>query len=396
MCLFSRKFTAALITLGLISRICTQPTNHQLVRCIFIVTTPPNYSCRIFEAVIISEILPVIFYGDNHIEGRNDSHVTHFFTTRETPTFIRVFTKAVLENYVNIQHVQIEWARLERIADDAFENCGLLERFEGDDNPEFNALPTTPIFRNCQHLRILSFMNCNLSSIPNTIVQGLTNLEILRFTGNRITTIHSALLTPTPNLRSLSFASNPLFEVPVFLFRGLTQLEILELWDVNIQIINIQWFIDMPNLRTLILSHNRISHIQFGVFGNLQRLEVLFLLGNQLSRINAFGNLQSLIHLNVNSNQLNAIEPTFFNNFPNLDVFESLENICINQRVENVSGIDFNTNPIFNVCFGNWNEPPTTTTTTTLAPPTTTPSSAFNLNPLSLLTLTIISTKLFI
>lgn len=373
------------------------PPNHQLVRCIFIVTTPPNYSCRIMQAVMLSELLPVTFYGDNHIEGRNDSHVTHFFTTRETPTFIRVFTKAVMENYINVQHMQIEWARLERIAENAFEKCGRLERFEGDDNPEFSTLPMTPVFRNCTHLRHLSFMNCNLSYIPNTIVEGLTNLETLRFTGNSIISIDANLLVPTPYLRSLSFASNPLNEIPGTLFRGLQRLEILELFKANIQIINPLWFNETHNLRTLSLSSNHITHLSNGVFINLQRLEVLFLASNQLTRLNSFGHLQSLIHFTVNNNQMNGIEPTFFSNFPILDVFESHGNRCINQRVENVSEINFETNPIFNQCFGNWNEPPTTTTTTTLAPPTTTPSVGFKDYPMSLLTMTLfISVKFLI
>jgi Leucine-rich repeat (LRR) protein len=272
--------------------------------------------------------------------------------------------------------MQIEWARLERIANDAFENCGRLERFEGDDNPEFSELPTVPVFRNCQHLRILSFMNCNLSSIPANFLEGLTNLEILRFTGNKIVTIDPNLLAQTPNIRSLSFAANPLNEIPSSLFRGLSQLEILELFDTNIKVINQLWFTNLNNLRTLSLSSNQISHIQLNIFTNLQRLEVLFLASNQLARLNTFGRLPNLIHLDVNNNQMTAIEPTFFNNLPVLDIFEAQENLCVNQRVENVSGINFELNPVFNQCFGNWNEPLTTTTTTTLAPTTTTTVSA--------------------
>lgn len=78
----------------------------------------------------------------------------------------------------------------------------------------------------------------------------------------------------------------------------------------------------------------------------------------------------------IQSTGLDEIERTFLISLISLLQFDARDNMCVNEKLDDFHLIDFNTNPVLNECFENWNLPrenrttttPATTTTTTVSP----------------------------
>lgn len=321
------------------------------------------YSCWVSEAAIVAENIPIRFFGV-HLEGFNDSHVISLNSNSFTnEAHIFVITKELVQQYPNLQLLDVGWSNVQRVHPNAFERCENLRTFSANGNINLN-LPATGLFRNCTQLQQLSFTNCDMNSISTQLFEGLNQLQTLGLRGNRFTTLPANLFVHTPSLRHLTLGANPLQAIPENIFRNLFQLQFLDMDSANIQILNPNWFIDLTSLEVLYLWRNEISEIPNGIFQNMQNLQNLDIGSNRIWRLNSFGHLAMLNTIWIGGNNLREIQPNFFSNFPVLNVFNAQGgNICVNSQVGNVSLIDFEQQNVFDPCFQNWLNP--------IPPPTT-------------------------
>lgn len=310
---------------------------------------------------IVTDFLPIRFLG-NHSPGYNDSHVQQIWAGFGQSRFHHVLTKEFVQHFENINFLDVGWSNMTRINEDAFERCDRLEFISIQGNRYLTAIPNG-IFKNCQNLLLLHISSNDLRSLQAEIFEGLSNLD------------------------ELSVGWNPIESLPIGVFSNLTNLRILRMEGCRLNVLNPGFFIGLVSLISVNLFGNEITHIPRGAFNDSQNLQTLRLNWNRINRLDSFSHLPVLHIFDIGNNRMGAIEPDFFTNFPILYEFSSVGNNCVNQRVLNVSQIDFEEDPVFNQCFANWLIT-TTTATTTVG---TTPSGGVNFTPLaSFLTLTVV------
>jgi len=114
-------------------------------------------------------------------------------------------------------------------------------------------------------------------------------------------------------------------EIDLSTFNGLTSLQVLDLSSNKITFIKPDTFFDCFSLLKLMLHENQIKSINLASFNGLYALEELSLENNEITRISEriFGDLVNLKTLNLKSNEIVAIEKdTLFG-------LHWLEKICI-------------------------------------------------------------------
>jgi len=158
-------------------------------------------------------------------------------------------------------------------------------------------------FQECQHLRDLSFSECQLKSLPKSIVL-LTNLQVLYLYKNQLRALPREI-GQLINLQWLYGSNNQLIELP----SEIGQLTSLERLDVsNNQLSELPREIrQLTNLQTLYLYNNQLRELPIEI-GLLTNLQTLYLYNNQLRElpreIRMLTNLQSLYLYN---NQLKEL-----------------------------------------------------------------------------------------
>jgi len=208
-------------------------------------------------------------------------------------------------------------------------------------------------FQECQHLKALSFSECQLKSLPKSIVL-LTNLQVLYLYKNQLRALPreigqlinlqwldvsnnqlsklSSAIERLANLQSLDVSNNQLSELP----REISQLTNLhELYISNNQLrrlpreiglltnlqtlyLYINQLRELPreisqltNLKVLAVSNNQLKELPMEI-SQLTNLQTLYLYNNQLSVLpNAILLLTNLQSLNVSKNQLSESEVGF-------------------------------------------------------------------------------------
>ncbi|VDN27596.1 unnamed protein product [Gongylonema pulchrum] len=155
-----------------------------------------------------------------------------------------------------------------------------------------------------KHLKYLSLQNCNLTSLPDDIFQGMINLEYLSLSGNPLKAVPQAV-QDIPTLRTLNLSHTGIEEIQTdafvyshnlkelymeenknlrviheCAFCGLTSLQKLVLRGCSrlTQIHDSAFCTDESNLRTLDVEHARLSSLPSSL--NLEVAETLKLGGN--------------------------------------------------------------------------------------------------------------------
>jgi len=149
----------------------------------------------------------------------------------------------------------------------------------------------------------LDLRSMRLTHLPDDILDGFTNLEILDLVGNQLTEIPESIGNLT-NLEWLGLDKNQLKKLP-------------------------QWIGNLTNLKVLNLSNNQLTELPESI-GNLTNLQWLYLMGNQLTKLpESIGNLTNLEELYLDRNNWKKRVPkeTIFKmirNDVNKDVINSI------------------------------------------------------------------------
>ncbi|CAK6983199.1 leucine-rich repeat-containing G-protein coupled receptor 5-like isoform X2, partial [Scomber scombrus] len=153
-------------------------------------------------------------------------------------------------------------------------------------------------FQNLPELRTLSLNGAaDLTEFPD--LTGTKSLESLTITGARITSLPGSVCEQLSNLQLLDLSYNQIQTLPNF--SGCESIQKIDLHHNEIEELEENTFHGLMSLRSLDLSWNRLTTVKTNSFSALPALNKLDLSSNQLSSLPLVG-LQSLTHLRLAGN----------------------------------------------------------------------------------------------
>jgi len=132
-------------------------------------------------------------------------------------------------------------------------------------------------------IKVLNLRDNELTTLPENIFSGLTNLEILIITGNKLQTMPAGIFTGLNKLRWLYLNSNRLQTLPAGIFAGLDELWLLDLSSNKLQTLPVGIFDGLTSLVELKLNENQLTTLPIGIFKDPYSLLLLDLTNNPLS-----------------------------------------------------------------------------------------------------------------
>lgn len=321
----------------------------------------PKYETMldIIAANITDENLPLIIQTTQNV---NYSEITHIditdFKNESLPLFIESLHPAIIETFYNLQKVLLSSCKMKKITQKSFQNCAKIE-FLFIHNNLLEEIPAG-VFRNCATITSLSIVRNQIRTITSESFEGLHNLISLSLDQNQLTSINSGIFSNLKKLSSLFLSFNPIEELQQESMPQ--QLQWLFINYCNISRLHPEVFRNFTKLSYLNLRSNPITYLSPEIFTDLKDLWIIDLINTKIRRLssNLFGRLEKLDEFLI-SNELDEIQPGFFDNFPNLKTFYARENLCVNATLTNTSLINFDEVRVLNQCFANWYMPRTTT-----------------------------------
>ncbi len=161
---------------------------------------------------------------------------------------------------------------------------------------------------NC--LKKLDLALCKLTEIPNNFFNGLSHLEILNISSNRIHYIHASAFNGLYALKRLDLFCNKLHTVDEYCFQKLSRLEILNLSLNEIKTVHHDAFKNLQQLIKLDLCCNKIKTIDEQTFLHLGNLTKLSLSCNKIATCttNLFKGLYTLNKLDLSDNNMHQFD----------------------------------------------------------------------------------------
>lgn len=126
--------------------------------------------------------------------------------------------------------------------------------------------------------------------------------------------------------------------MPLSIFRPLENLRTIHLYTNQLNRLRPEWFEGFFRLETLQMWGNNIPEIPPGTFKNLFNIRTMQIYNNNIRIIpsNAFPCLmQNLTTFDIRTNRIEAIDPKFFENAPNLNSVDFNQNLCNNRTYTN-------------------------------------------------------------
>ena len=187
-----------------------------------------------------------------------------------------------------------------------------------------NSLATLPeeIFQRLGNLRYLNLEQNSLTALPEGIFRGLGSLIRLDFSGNSLTALPEGIFRGLSNLELLDSSYNSSLDtLPEGIYQGLNSLEQLYLTSNHLQELPPGIFRGLDSLTILWLARNGLSELPPGIFRGLRSLDTLYLHGNALTELpeGVFDGLDSLNELTLYLNSLGRLPPGIFD-----DVLDTL------------------------------------------------------------------------
>ena len=173
------------------------------------------------------------------------------------------------------------------------------------------------------NLRVLILMGNQIASVEDGAFVGLSKLETLWLSWNKLTSVPD--ISPLPSLRSLALSVNPIKTIESHDFDTLTSLN--ELFFAWTKVSYPPPLPFCPNMTKLDLSgySYKVKHYPHGFFTRLPRLKNLKIVSNKLSSFPEFGDCKAkLIVLNMRKNRIYTI--------PGLSGYESLKTLDLSDN----------------------------------------------------------------
>ena len=173
-----------------------------------------------------------------------------------------------------------------------------------------------------QHLKIMDFTNCSLTSMVKHLP---SSIHDLRLANNNITVLNRGDLKSTRFIRLLILNKNQISRIHHQALHPL--LHLYNLWMRDNQLRAVPK--NLPRgLRGIYLDNNKILRINNGIFNNTPYLEFLSVENNKIIRIkaNAFNGLKRLRLLDLSDNAIKYIKSNTFKNLTKLELLDLSRN----------------------------------------------------------------------
>ena len=210
------------------------------------------------------------------------------------------------------------------------------ELFEAD--PSTSSTTAIPASR----LEELYLQNNSLSVLAPGLFNPLEHLLVLNLSRNELTNdwVTSSSLRPLVRLVALDMSHNKLTKLDQSMLSGLTALQILNVGNNNIHTVSANTFLFQHNLHILLLSHNDLETLHPRAVAGLPVLNSLSLDHNQLRSLhrNALRNCSSLQDLALNNNLLEEV-PKAIRPLTLLRTLDIGENRIANIRSKDLDGL---------------------------------------------------------
>ncbi|XP_076977210.1 leucine-rich alpha-2-glycoprotein isoform X2 [Tamandua tetradactyla] len=125
----------------------------------------------------------------------------------------------------------------------------------------------------------------NLTQLPDTTLQGASNLRELHLSNNRLENLSAEFLFPVPRLTVLDLTHNALIRLPPGLFQASAVLATLVLKENQLEVLEASWLHGLRDLWHLDLSGNQLRTLPPGLLANFTALHILDLGNNQLETL---------------------------------------------------------------------------------------------------------------
>ncbi|XP_012584957.1 PREDICTED: leucine-rich alpha-2-glycoprotein [Condylura cristata] len=125
----------------------------------------------------------------------------------------------------------------------------------------------------------------NLTQLPANALQGMSNLQELHLSSNRLENLSAGFLQPVPHLKVLDLTRNALARLPPGLFQASAALHTLVLKENRLDVLETSWLSGLKALGHLDLSGNHLRTLPPGLLANFSDLRILDLGNNQLETL---------------------------------------------------------------------------------------------------------------
>ena len=215
-------------------------------------------------------------------------------------------TSSSLKPLVRLVALDLSYNRLTKLDQSMLGGLTALQILNVCNNNLHTVAANTFLFQHNLHILLLS--HNDLESLHPRAVSGLPVLNSLSLDHNRLRSLHRNALRNCSSLQDLALNNNLLQEVPKSI-RPLTLLRTLDIGENKITDIRAKDFDGLHNLYGLRLAGNGIRKLADEVFETISTLQVLNLAHNEIRKLNqtVFNPLKDLRMLRLDNNQLEDI-----------------------------------------------------------------------------------------
>ncbi|XP_060088656.1 leucine-rich alpha-2-glycoprotein [Heteronotia binoei] len=207
--------------------------------------------------------------------------------------------------------ISVEFTNISKIGADALVGLSKLQELHLSSN-KLRSLPDG-LFHDLPELATLDLTRNLLEDLPPGIFRNSSVLTQLSLHGNQLATLRPSWFHPLRHLAMLDLSHNQFTEVPPFCFSKLENLTDLDLSFNFLHTLTPQILEGLLHLEKLNLEGNQLQSIADGTFQRTPSLKFLFLRNNTLASLSAgiFEPLNLLELLDVSYNKLTSLVPKF-------------------------------------------------------------------------------------
>ncbi|CAH1714982.1 unnamed protein product [Chironomus riparius] len=280
-----------------------------------------DYICTIIAANISSDTTQLEFLSQ-HLEGRNDSHVTIVRTNSSFVGRIRIYHPQFTQQFPNLQVIDLQRLRILDFSNNSFEKCDELRKVNLHFN-EINFLQDN-LFSKCEKLTELIISNNHIHNLTDASFDGLDNLEVLNLNYNLLQALSDNVFRFNRKLKELHLG-NPwnLYQHNKRMFEFLRDLEVVDLSDWHIDYSETEALLNgLTKLKEIILHKNYYEYFNMSFFSQFENLTILDLNDNKLGDLidNSLQNLTNLKEFYIQGNYLEILTENTFTGLDNLEI----------------------------------------------------------------------------
>lgn len=215
-------------------------------------------------------------------------------------------TSAALSPLVRLVALDLSYNKLTKLDQSLLSGLSALQILSIRNNRLHTVSANSFLFQHNLHILLLS--HNELETLHPRAISGLPVLNSLSLDHNRLRGLHRNALRNCSSLQDLALNNNLLEEVPKAI-RPLTLLRTLDIGENQIGQVRTKDFEGLHNLYGLRLAGNGIQSLEDSVFSAVPTLQVLNLAHNQVSKLNqsVFNPLKELRMLRLDNNKLEDI-----------------------------------------------------------------------------------------